>query len=497
MHRGLEIAEIVNLIVSELDPQEQAKELASLAQTCTIFHDVALDGLWSHQEHIFNLLHCMPTDLWETNRVNFVRTLGRTPRRALVASDWPRFLKYAFRIKSLVCRDPEQEFGVPDLLQVYDALRQGVPEDLLPNLEMLYWYHVGSGYAQFINLFLGPKIASIQVIDRPIHGNSIHAALRQRSSTLVSVIFHEIPGASEMACDQRCGFIRTLTHVEYLEAGAIDSAAVRHLGSLGSLKILRATLSPSITVEGSPDGIWFPNLRSIVLNDRENLSASTTIVRRWNNHRLESFQIEIQDCWALDHVQEMYQTLADHCLIEQLNTFKLEIMRLVDEHRNIPHPSHFFIPLLRFTELRELRIRVPSGHDLDDVTISDMAHSWPRIEELIFGSAARINPRCTLLALRDLSQHCPLLEMLELTLDASSVPPQSDVVRQDHLIWFNAAFSPISNPTSVAAFLSSIFSSLQNVHNAVWTIEENDPNALQWLKVKRILTTKHIRIEEL
>jgi hypothetical protein len=77
MHRGLEIAEIVNLIVSELDPQEQAKELASLAQTCTIFHDVALDGLWSHQEHIFNLLHCMPTDLWETKMVNFVRTLVR------------------------------------------------------------------------------------------------------------------------------------------------------------------------------------------------------------------------------------------------------------------------------------------------------------------------------------------------------------------------------------------------------------------------------------
>jgi hypothetical protein len=96
-----------------------------------------------------------------TKRVNFVRTLVRD-------ADWPRFLKYAFRIKSLVCRDPEQEFGVPDLLQVYDALRQGVPEDhLLPNLEMLYWYHVGSGYAQFIDLLLGPKIASIQVIDRP------------------------------------------------------------------------------------------------------------------------------------------------------------------------------------------------------------------------------------------------------------------------------------------------------------------------------------------
>ncbi|KAJ7840905.1 hypothetical protein B0H13DRAFT_1636058 [Mycena leptocephala] len=92
-------------------------------------------------------------------------------------------------------------------------------------------------------------------------------------------------------------------------------------------------------------------------------------------------------------------------------------------------PPIFFIPLLRFIELRVLRIRVPSGHDLDDATIYDMARSWPRIEELIFGSAARINPRCTLLALRHLSQHCPLLEMLELTLDASSVPPQSDVVR--------------------------------------------------------------------
>jgi hypothetical protein len=74
---------------------------------------------------------------------------------------------------------------------------QGVPEDhLLPNLEILYWYHVGSGYAQFID----PKIVLIQVINRTIHGNSIHAALRQRSSALVSVIFDEIPRASEMVC---------------------------------------------------------------------------------------------------------------------------------------------------------------------------------------------------------------------------------------------------------------------------------------------------------
>ena len=67
MHRTLRIPEIVDSVFSHLDPTpgKEGRELAALARTCTMFHDIALDALWWHQESIINLIRCMPTELWE------------------------------------------------------------------------------------------------------------------------------------------------------------------------------------------------------------------------------------------------------------------------------------------------------------------------------------------------------------------------------------------------------------------------------------------------
>ncbi|KAJ6494448.1 hypothetical protein C8R45DRAFT_1095368 [Mycena sanguinolenta] len=65
MHPPLDVSEIVCMIVSQLDcsSREGRAALATLAR-CKIFHDHALDALWREQETIFNLIACMPADVW-------------------------------------------------------------------------------------------------------------------------------------------------------------------------------------------------------------------------------------------------------------------------------------------------------------------------------------------------------------------------------------------------------------------------------------------------
>lgn len=70
MHRSLRIPEVVGMICSQLKPISWRStagkaDLAVLARTSTVFHDAALDVLWSHQETLMNLIRCMPADLWE------------------------------------------------------------------------------------------------------------------------------------------------------------------------------------------------------------------------------------------------------------------------------------------------------------------------------------------------------------------------------------------------------------------------------------------------
>lgn len=58
----LAIPEIVLKIVEDINSQDEQHQqtLAALARTCTVFHEAALDKLWSQQTGIANLMRCLP-----------------------------------------------------------------------------------------------------------------------------------------------------------------------------------------------------------------------------------------------------------------------------------------------------------------------------------------------------------------------------------------------------------------------------------------------------
>ncbi|KAJ6545417.1 hypothetical protein B0H19DRAFT_1266855 [Mycena capillaripes] len=150
-------------------------------------------------------------------------------------------------------------------------------------------------------------------------------------------------------------------------------------------------------------------------------------LRTWNKPHLYSFYAFIRDCQGFEKIEQLYQLLENHCAHDHLIKLKLEIIY----NRIVLHPSHIFQHLFCFTRLTLVEITVPVGYDIDDATISDMAHAWPHIEQLFLRSMG--GWRCTLLALMPFAQHCPWLREVSIPLDFSSIPLPVDGVAQETL----------------------------------------------------------------
>ncbi|KAJ6545448.1 hypothetical protein B0H19DRAFT_1380082 [Mycena capillaripes] len=488
MHPALQVAEIVDWVVSELDPVWEAKEVAALACTSKIFHETALDALWKDQNSgIMNLIRCMPDDLWESTEDDDGNIILR-PCRVVVPSDWDRVLKYAHRIKSLRCEASSET----ELLHVYEVLDQGIPGDyLLPTLERLEWEHWDSAYSPFIQLFLGPRITSLTLGEKDDGPGPALTMVRQRCPGLTSLVIHAVNEDSEESERRELSqLVQALTHVEFLELRTIDSEALQYLGHLSTLKTLRFALDESLMLPGIPDSSMFSGLREASYHpetddSRGALAPLLTFLRTWRNPRLNSFEAFIYDCEGFEEVDELYQLLASHCAHDHLTELVLGISPLKNPIET-PHPSNFFQHLFCFTRLTIVVITVPAGYDIDDATVSDMARAWPNIEQLKLRSSEthEHRPRCTLLALAFLARDCLRLHEVFLTLDASTAPPRADGAVQETLSHLDVGLvdaSPVDAGESVADFIGSLFPNLKELTTGMEELPEG------WAEVERLI----------
>ncbi|KAJ7135714.1 hypothetical protein C8R44DRAFT_534588, partial [Mycena epipterygia] len=132
--------------------------------------------------------------------------------------------------------------------------------------------------------------------------------------------------------------------------------------------------------------------------------------------------------------------------------------------------GEIFKPLLSFSNLVSLSLSHPVGFNLDDAVVRDMARAWPRIELLWLPhgrSPHRISPRVTLEGVYAFAIHCPRLQALTMTFDATVVPKAKiegrNRVSQHSLGLLDVAYSPVSKPRPVATFLSAIFPHLKTI----------------------------------
>ncbi|KAJ7089917.1 hypothetical protein C8R44DRAFT_892103 [Mycena epipterygia] len=408
MHHCLEI-----LVFSKLSPVGAgAKDLAAPARTCITFHDIALDALWWYQYTIVNLIRCMPADLWDTVLVHGTDATLRLSR-PIVASDWTRLLRYSHRIKNLTCGDHPM---YPDLSEVFERLRLGVPgDDLLPNLETLTAIHLG--YCD------------------PDTEEAILPILARKVPTLRSVVINILQlEMGENRHPHVSAFLQALSRVRSIMVsnGTLDAAALLHLGQLTTLEKLNIILPDSISFPGINDGTLFSNLHAVALHIGS-VELLPTFMRTWAKPPITSIELSSTAYPAPEGFEEIYTLLAARCAHESLRSLNLQVFE---------------------APLNSTDLSIHSGNSFQ--------HLFCLLEKLEISTYPFHRPRSTLLGLHALAQHCPRLRKLEMLFNASIVPPPP-TPSDCRLIVLEVSRSPIADALPVARFISAIFPHMREV----------------------------------
>ncbi|KAJ7853911.1 hypothetical protein B0H13DRAFT_2358721 [Mycena leptocephala] len=255
MHRCLSIHEIITEISSHFDSslRSESADLSALAHTCHAFQDPALDELWRTQETIYNVIRCLPQDLFEANTSRSAVVLGRAPEDA----DWARPLFYSDRVRVFA---PSYGGSV-----TFKGLRLDPPKgSWFPRLRTLDW-NIYSEDDAFIHSFLSPRL------ERVSFTATVAAFHLPRFPTVCPHLKHlvvDLPATCNAGTDRISACITQLMHLEslHMRGCSLTLAAVKHIGLLPTLKSLELESLPSeLSAHGALPARLFEALVSLQL----------------------------------------------------------------------------------------------------------------------------------------------------------------------------------------------------------------------------------------
>ncbi|KAF7347486.1 hypothetical protein MVEN_01504800 [Mycena venus] len=469
MHRALEIVEIAEMVCQAVEWIHKG-DLARLARTCGFFFNPAVNVLWRRPPRLSCLLKCMPNDLWdiiEAEHPSYNSPLNIVLRRSMTSADWERPLLYMHCVRSLSC---SSSFVATDFL---DALSWSLPGDcIFPNLEELDWHT--SGYMHYLRLFLTPRLKTLSL--GPITTFAefcIFENLALKCPSLKDFFLHahmtvDLRSPWDKATPIVSNFVCGLTAIESLNVPELNDVAIAHLTRLPHLKRLLIRERSNLTaVPPSGTFIRFPALTELAMPTMEQATAMITTVGACS--LLDFTLFDTGDKPTHRIARQFYSTLARRCSHSSLQSIQIR-GNYLDPPTIGAHEANLYAvgldilePLFCFTNLISVSLMHPVGFALDDAAMVAIARAWPRIEDLRLeaGPSHHIPSRVTLEGVGAFAQHCPHLQTLYLTFDASAVPKaKDDAASQRTLEFLNVALSPITNPRAVAEFLFTIFPTL-------------------------------------
>ena len=149
-------------------------------------------------------------------------------------------------------------------------------------------------------------------------------------------------------------------------------------------------------------------------------------------------------------------------------------------------------PLLHFRNISEFDYGGRSNIDLDDDNVMRIVKAWPHLKSFAIRPWHPAKPRLTLHALTALAMHCPELEVLVISIDATTVIHYKDLGKD----WFESNLrnldvyrSPIDDPGLVAAFITVIFPNVTEISVAP---PANTQNWKDWKEVERMLRSSQL-----
>ncbi|KAJ6491968.1 hypothetical protein C8R45DRAFT_1212846 [Mycena sanguinolenta] len=505
MHHCLSILELVENVCEHLEGVDQGRRtLAALARTCKSFHGPALNCLWAVQrDGMVNLMRCMPPDLFEFKDHGEIRLL-----RPILAADWERPLVHMRRIRRLHCLVP-----MPAAVFALCGSLPGDTGSLFPKLTFLHWSHSWrNGDSPSIEIFLSPKLTSLSISARL--SETMLSAIPRTCPALKNLdmygIYHDINFDHPSALSS-C--LRDLTSLESVEIVIPDLAALKHLSQLSGLASLTAGLPPNLPLPSIP--LPFVALKTLVI--RYDIEQVIRFLQRCSGVHLEYIIIELDPCPTTAAIARLHTALREGCSHTSLLSLAIDIE---DDPPDLGDDAHggidiqSFRVLFCFVNITSISVTSRIGFNIDDQGLKELALAWPQIGELRlqlepYDTDIRLHPLFSLRCLSMLAEHCRVLTVLEITLDATVIPePDMNIRRQSALRNFDVGKSPIASPTlPVTRVISALFPSLSELTTSLSDCNSSnyDPDELAqaivyhqlWMEVAdQLPTLVAIRQEE-
>ncbi|KAJ6463754.1 hypothetical protein DFH09DRAFT_1347058 [Mycena vulgaris] len=369
-------------------------------------------------------------------------------------------------------------------------------ESVFPNLEKLHWSprKPPEGF-HHVRMFLTPgiKILRLGPITTISHLSVLSTlavkcpSLKEVDITVDEIEYEALPMIST--------FVRGLRCTTSLDVPGLDDSAFAYLSKLPDLRSLELHYPYMREYSFRHGGLSdFPAFTKFLTPTME---MATSLLSTFSKQAFTTVSIH-SNSPAVNptHIVagSFYSALGKHCShssVREINVdggyFRTNTTAQSTQQQHALYAVGIDIlhPLLSFANLVNLDLVHPVGFDIDDAAIVAMARAWPCIEVLCLTASPfrHVTPRVTLEGLYALAKYCSALHMLELTFDATVVPPLRDNTKkrvgQDALVFLDVGPSPITKKTRrIAKFLATIFPELMEIETLYSSVptggEESD-----------------------
>ncbi|KAG2082843.1 uncharacterized protein F5147DRAFT_208103 [Suillus discolor] len=420
MHRALLVSEIlvqifINLnqppISETLDwPQSPTrKSLASLALTCTTFHELAMDLLWSNIPGLRPLLGCV-TRLHSVIYDPKSKYSWSQYADPLVEHEFHQFLRHSARVRNIT-------ISATNYFHLLTALP--IETRVFPNLRSLSWLVQRTEIGD-LRFFLPPTLRRCFVSELQLDMKYIGA----RCPDVQEFTVHEDTDRALLS-----ETLRSCKRLRRLQCPPFDSAAWMHLSTIPTL--LDVNIFTSRTIHYPLDNLNFATflrLTSLSLCGIE-VASAVAIIQRSKFPSLKEFEMHVRVLpWA--EAEQLFRALS-LCKASQT----LESIKISSRNRTQEHTSDSLTAVrqfLCFKELRTLGLSVHYPIYLDDDLLFEAMTTWPHIHSL---SLVNWRPSPATLTFRGLFaalRLSPQLQDLQVSVDVRNIDIEPEVESFQH-----------------------------------------------------------------
>ncbi|CAL1702960.1 unnamed protein product [Somion occarium] len=452
------IPELLALIFSHLDE----RNIARTATVCRQWAEISLDAAWRNVSDIRRLvvLLCPVSSQMQYGPRNSCVCTYKL-KRSIHPSDWQRFDRYAYRVRSLTCDDKNRKHT--DSSVWAEVKRTRSRTDLLPNLQSLSWYSCSADRQASCLHFLHAGVKRLSINVFPIQ-------IGDSWGSFVEHVHAQAPGVTHL--DIRSEFPVATVEVPIY---CLTSTIAARFSTFEQLSVI-AFSKPVERRTGQPSDVahFAPSLSAGAFPALQKLSFSAHLAHAlefvnspFAPHQLTSLYVNVI---AIDNsfvLQHFFSGIATH--FRQLRELRVDFIIGPDAPIVYPPPPlhtrpniQTFRPLLSCLHLTKLEFRWDYQVNFTQADIEEIASSWPTLEVFLLNCQPIpeiSGPVLTMHALLPFAQHCPRIRELGLYLNADIIPmhyPTSPLHTFKSLHTLSLGASTITNPNSVALSLSRL-----------------------------------------